>query len=162
MRSPAWEQGSETSEAAARAVADKAPSYRWQIHMIIKRAADGGMTDDELEVVTGLTHQCASARRRELVLAGLVKDSGVTRLTRSGRRAVVWVLGDQGTINKERYELCSRCQGAGRVVRTYEASTDPEAEPEPPEPPKLERNGIPAPPSMAAIRAKFGLDKETT
>lgn len=53
----------------------------------------GSATDDELEVNLGLKHQTVSARRRELVLKGLVRDSGTTRETRSGRKATVWVLG---------------------------------------------------------------------
>lgn len=48
------------------------------------------MTCDEVEIVTGLKHQTASARIRELALKGLIKDSGKRRLTRSGRKAVVY------------------------------------------------------------------------
>lgn len=54
-----------------------------------------GATDDEVEGATGLTHQCASARRRALVLKGLVRDSGQRRATRQRRRAIVWVLGQE-------------------------------------------------------------------
>ena len=50
-----------------------------------------GLTDDDLEELTGWRHQTVSARRRELVLAGLVVDSGRTRATSSGRQATVWV-----------------------------------------------------------------------
>ena len=50
----------------------------------------GGLCDHEVEAVTGLRHQTASARRRALVLRGLVRDSGRTRRTDSGRRAIVW------------------------------------------------------------------------
>ena len=47
-------------------------------------------TDDGLEVRLSLPHQTASARRRGLVLEGLVRESGEHALTRSGRRAIVW------------------------------------------------------------------------
>ncbi len=50
----------------------------------------GGATCDQCEVDLGLRHQTASARIRELVQMGLIRDSGVTRKTRSGRAAVVW------------------------------------------------------------------------
>ncbi len=37
-----------------------------------------------------MLHQTVGARVRGLVLKGIVRDSGKTRLTRSGRKAVVW------------------------------------------------------------------------
>lgn len=51
-----------------------------------------GLTDDQIEAICNLPHQTASARRRELVLAGLVYDSGERRKTRTGRSAAVWRL----------------------------------------------------------------------
>jgi len=50
-----------------------------------------GYTDDELEQELGWLHQTLSARRRELVQKGFVKDSGKKRPTRSGRGATVWM-----------------------------------------------------------------------
>jgi len=47
-------------------------------------------TCDELECMTGLPHQTASARIRELFQRGMVQDSGEKRQTRSGRNAIVW------------------------------------------------------------------------
>ncbi len=55
------------------------------------RRSPWGVTDDELELATGWRHQSVSARRRELVLLGLLADSSRRRPTRSGRMAVVWV-----------------------------------------------------------------------
>ena len=49
-----------------------------------------GLTDCDAEAVTGLRHQTLSARRRELVVAGLLYDSGLRRKTNSGRSAAVW------------------------------------------------------------------------
>lgn len=54
----------------------------------------GGATCDEVEVALGLRHQTASARLRELVLKGAIKDSGARRLTRSKRKAAVYVFND--------------------------------------------------------------------
>lgn len=50
-----------------------------------------GWTDDEAEMASGKIHQTISARRRELVLDGLAKFSGVYRKTRTGSPARVWV-----------------------------------------------------------------------
>lgn len=56
----------------------------------IRAAGEPGLCDHELESLTGLAHQTASARRRELVLKGRVTDSGIRRLTPSGRKAKAW------------------------------------------------------------------------
>ncbi len=50
-----------------------------------------GVTDDEGEQLAMMRHQTYSARRRELVLAGLVRDTGTRRETTSGSTARVWV-----------------------------------------------------------------------
>jgi hypothetical protein len=50
-----------------------------------------GGSDWEIENALGLTHQSASARRRELVLRGLVHDSGLKRMGGSRRKVTVWV-----------------------------------------------------------------------
>jgi len=49
-----------------------------------------GATCDEVETMTGLSHQTASARIRGLALKGRIQDAGETRATRSGRKAIVW------------------------------------------------------------------------
>lgn len=49
-----------------------------------------GFTDDELETITGLTHQSVSACRNTLMRKGLIEASGFTRETRSGNEAIVW------------------------------------------------------------------------
>ena len=51
-----------------------------------------GLTDCDGEAVTNLSHQTFSARRRELVLAGDLYDSGLRRKSDSGRSAAVWML----------------------------------------------------------------------
>jgi predicted transcriptional regulator len=54
-------------------------------------ASMGGMTDDEIQRALKLDGNTERPRRCELVKAGLLTDSGRARLTRSGRRATVWV-----------------------------------------------------------------------
>jgi hypothetical protein len=80
--------GSDTMVESAKAIALDSPNLRARVLKVI--VDKGGATDEEIETVTGLKHQTASARRRELVIRGLVEDSGERRLTTSGRKAIVW------------------------------------------------------------------------
>ena len=54
--------------------------------------AQAGATDEELMDGTGIAPNTLRPRRRELQIMGRVKDSGATRPTKSGRKAVVWVV----------------------------------------------------------------------
>lgn len=65
-----------------------------RVYWCIHDAGWEGTTDDEIEVALGLPHQTASARRRGLVLRGLVGASGKRRRTRRDRTATVWVTSD--------------------------------------------------------------------
>jgi len=87
---PPHEKGSETSRAAADSMVPKAGTLRALVFDFIRHRVDGA-TDDEIERGLELRHQTASARRRELVISGHVRDSGFKRNTSSGRKAVVWV-----------------------------------------------------------------------
>ena len=89
---PGFVKGSSTSRDAAASMADVAPSLRDRVYQEIWSCEDG-LTDDELEQRTRLKHQTVSARRRELVLDGFVREAG-KRLARSGRKATVWVVVD--------------------------------------------------------------------
>jgi predicted transcriptional regulator len=62
-------------------------------HEVLKTLAAhrGGLTCDEIEQLMNGRHQTISARVNELRDKGWIKDSGVKRRTRSGRRAIVWV-----------------------------------------------------------------------
>ncbi len=80
-----------TSHAAARSVRLTANTMRDRVYKAVRDSADG-FTDDDIEKATGFRHQTASARRRELVLLGMIVDSGRRRSTRSGRTAAVWVV----------------------------------------------------------------------
>jgi hypothetical protein len=83
--------GTDTSLAAAAAAEPGAATVRGLVLYYIRRDAEVGATDDEIEEELGMRHQTVSARRRELVLQGFIKDSGERRQTRSGRKAIVWV-----------------------------------------------------------------------
>ncbi len=84
--------GSRTSHDAAISIQHELGRLEGLVLDHIRLSGDGGATDDEIEICLQLSHQTASARRRGLVLRGMVRGSGRTRPTRSKRRANVWVL----------------------------------------------------------------------
>jgi len=83
---------SDTSKSAAKNEATKAVSDNEKILELFQAVGPTGLTDREIESALKLRQSTASARRRGLVLAGLVKDSGSYRITPSGNKASVWVL----------------------------------------------------------------------
>ena len=82
----------DTSLAASKAIVPHLQRLEAVVHEAIMEAGSRGLCDHEIERATGLIHQTASARRRGLVLKGLVVDSGARRKTPSGRAAVAWVV----------------------------------------------------------------------
>lgn len=76
-----------TSRAAKKSL--ETATLRDRVYNLIASSTEGA-TDEEVEIALGLKHQTASARRRELVQAGRVVDSGSRRPTTSGRQAIVW------------------------------------------------------------------------
>lgn len=79
---------SATSIAAAAAIEPSAATLRGRVLAFLR--ASGGATDERGIDSTGISPSTYRPRRIELVDAGLVRDSGRTRTTRSGRQAVVW------------------------------------------------------------------------
>src|SRR5271166_2164566 len=55
-------------------------------------------TDEELMIYLHdvISPNAIRPRRGELVEAGMIRDSGMTRKTRSGRLAIVWVITEKG------------------------------------------------------------------
>lgn len=86
-----YARSSDTSMAAAVDIEPHAGTMRAQVLDFIRARGDEGATDDEIEVALDMRHQTASARRNDLAGLKWVVDSGRTRLTRSGRKATVWV-----------------------------------------------------------------------
>lgn len=82
-------EGSETSEDAAKKAKKRAEVDAIRIYEFI--GASEGSTCEECEDALDLKHQTASARIRGLVQDAFLKDSGEKRLTKSGRKAIVWV-----------------------------------------------------------------------
>ena len=60
------------------------------LRVIVAAGADG-LICEEVESKTGLRHQTASARVKELSQKGLIVDKGIRRPTKSNRGAIVWV-----------------------------------------------------------------------
>lgn len=81
----------ETSLEAHKSQKDKAPADASKIlAYIIREDRPKGATCDEIEVALSLSHQTTSARVRDLFKAGSIRDSGIRRNTRTGRKATVW------------------------------------------------------------------------
>ena len=82
----------DTSLDAAMSVASKTETVRQRVLSFIKERGTTGATCDEVEIELGMPHQTASARLWELRKMDLATDDmkGV-RLTRTGRRARVWM-----------------------------------------------------------------------
>jgi hypothetical protein len=84
--------GATTSKAAAAAIALSAHSLREAIYTFLSNRRGQGATDEEIQLALGMHANTQRPRRVELVERGIVVDSGRTRPTRSGRRAVVWTI----------------------------------------------------------------------
>lgn len=85
-------EGSDTSQAAAESMESSAQAQQWRIYRFLRHMQPFGATCDEIEHYLGLSHQTASARIRGLALKGDVLDSGNRRETRTGRKAIVWMV----------------------------------------------------------------------
>jgi hypothetical protein len=94
--SPPHVSGSPTSLAAAITVAPRAGKLAKLVLYAIREAGARGATDEELRDTLGLRESTCRARRRELELAGMVRDSGRTRLSSAGCAMKVWITKPEG------------------------------------------------------------------
>lgn len=85
-------QSTEASREARRANAARAPAQRQAILDYIRLQGLDGATTDEVEVALGLSHQTASARMRDLKVSEDIESLGEVRKTRTGCRAIVWIV----------------------------------------------------------------------
>jgi predicted ArsR family transcriptional regulator len=86
---------SPTSCAAAEAIVPHLNKLQARVLDYLRGCGERGATDEELVEALRLSPSTARPRRIELVKAGLVRDSGRTRKTNSGREATVWVATNQ-------------------------------------------------------------------
>ena len=77
----------ETSHAAAH---PDRPTLRWRCLVALTTAGSAGLTDFELADRVDSIQTSAGKRRHELMVLGLVEDSGHRRLSPNGRAAIVW------------------------------------------------------------------------
>lgn len=78
-------------EAAATLAEERRNTSRAQVFGHIRFCGDEGATDEELQTTLAMEGNTERPRRRELELAGFIRDSGRRRLTSKHRKAVVWV-----------------------------------------------------------------------
>ena len=90
LYTPAPHSDQDTSRDAAKRIVPHLARLETLVYEAIRAAGPEGLCDHEIEAQTGLIHQTASARRRELVLKGMVVDSGNRRGTPTGRMAKAW------------------------------------------------------------------------
>jgi hypothetical protein len=87
---PPAQRHSPTPVAAAEEIKPEMPELRRRVLLFIRSCGDAGCTDSECQEALEMNPSTQRPRRVELVTAGLVVDSGATRSTPSGRKAVVW------------------------------------------------------------------------
>lgn len=71
-----------------------------KVYDLISLAGWDGKTTDEVEATLGLTHQSVSARVNELQKMKMIERRGVTRKTRAGRGAYIYVTFGLSAANK--------------------------------------------------------------
>ncbi|HYE78409.1 MAG TPA: hypothetical protein VEI97_10505 [bacterium] len=86
-----YQPHSETSRAAAESVQGNVATWRALVLQYIQSMDERGCTDEEGSEALGLGPSTYRPRRCELVEAGQVRDSGKTRLGKSGRKMTVWI-----------------------------------------------------------------------
>jgi hypothetical protein len=89
--SPPSQRHSETSKAAAKSMKGKLGPLHHRILAYLESHREGS-TDEQMQIELDMLPSTERPRRIELQARGRVCDSGRTTLTRSGRKAIVWVL----------------------------------------------------------------------
>ena len=92
---PPFQRHSSTSHDASQSIAKHIGGLQ---ERLLSYLADNpaGATDEAMGEALKLPGNTLRPRRRELQIAGLIKDSGRYGYTKSGRKAVVWVRSTQG------------------------------------------------------------------
>lgn len=89
-------KNSDTSREAAESIDHALPHLERVVFDAIRAAGASGLTCDECELRTDLSHQTASARMRGLEQRGRIRKTDDKRVTRSGRRAAVYLIAGGG------------------------------------------------------------------
>jgi len=88
---PPFQDHSPTSADAARGIEPRTESLRRAVLDYLRGRGAEGATDEAIQEALQMNPSTQRPRRIECVELGLVRDSGRTRPTRSGRQAVVWM-----------------------------------------------------------------------
>lgn len=80
-----------TSLDALESILDSAPTQRLRVWREIEHRKHYGATDEELQIALKMNPNTERPRRQELQKMYMVKHSGRTRPTSSGRQAIVWI-----------------------------------------------------------------------
>ena len=89
---PPAQRHSETSVAAAKSIKPDANRLRLKVYDFIASRGQDGATDEEGQEALGMQGSTYRPRRVELQAAGKIRKAEITRPTRSGRQAAVWVV----------------------------------------------------------------------
>lgn len=82
-----YQPHSGTSKEAAEEIRENAGTLRANVLNLLRQIS---LTDEEIQIRLGMNPSTERPRRIELVQSGKVRDSGITRRTRSRRSATVW------------------------------------------------------------------------
>lgn len=83
--------GTPTSNAAAERIEPTAGTLRAQLLEYVRRCKTHGATDEEMQIALTMNPSTQRPRRQELEKMGWVARTTHTRLTKSGRHAVIFV-----------------------------------------------------------------------
>lgn len=81
----------DTSIAAAKKVLGRTGSQRRRVYNYILSNGIDGATDQQIQDALSISESSERPRRKELLEAGLIIDSGERRPTRSGNASKVWI-----------------------------------------------------------------------
>lgn len=81
----------DTSAQAAVALGDKLGRLQGMVQTVIVAAGLHGLTADEAAAILQMDRYSIQPRTSELKLKGLIVDSGLRRLNRTGKMAIVWI-----------------------------------------------------------------------
>lgn len=98
---PPHQRHSDTSTEAAVLIAPKFGTLMAKLLETFKKRPYLGLTDEEGQVLLGMEGNTYRPCRVTLTARGWIEDSGQRRLTRSKRKAVVWMLKPPKTDHKE-------------------------------------------------------------
>jgi hypothetical protein len=83
-----------TSRAAAMAILEQLPVLQQQVYAYAYAQGTDGFTDDDMMDHFGSIRSTYRTRRSELTRAGLIVDTGRTRVLPTRRQATVWAIVD--------------------------------------------------------------------